>query len=432
MTYAETIEYLFACAPMYQQVGAGAYKPGLHTTELLDAYLGYPHRRFKTIHVGGTNGKGSCAHTLAAILQADSHYERVGLYTSPHLMDFRERFRVNGEPMSEAYVVDFVAKHRAFFEPLMPSFFEITTVMGLAYFADMNVDIAVVEVGLGGRLDCTNVIQPLVSVITNVSLDHTQLLGRELSQIATEKAGIIKPQTPVVVGEHSMADVVFERVAEVQNAPLLWAEDQKEVCGVSYDAEREVLVYDTATYGSFEGQLTGLYQQKNAETVLAVVNALRRLGQPIALEAVRKGFAQVCDLTQLRGRWQTLRQRPRVVCDTGHNVAGLTCTMQQLTETAQGYEHLHIVFGMVDDKDVLGALPLLPPMANYYWCEATTKRAVKSKTIQQLALLYGLHGDAYHSVAKAYEAALNIADVNDLIFVGGSSYVVADLLVFLS
>lgn len=432
MTYAETIDYLFACAPMFQQVGAGAYKPGLHTTRLLAEHLGQPQRQLKAIHVGGTNGKGSCSHTLAAILQADGRYERVGLYTSPHLLDFRERFRINGTPMSETYVVDFVAKHRFFFEPLRPSFFELTTLMGFAYFAEMGVDLAVIEVGLGGRLDCTNIIDPLVSVITNVSFDHTQLLGNTLEAIAMEKAGIIKPSTPVIVGEHSPADAVFVAKAEEQNAPLVWAEDTAELRHVCYDEMNETLCYDTTNYGTIVGQLTGNYQQKNAATILAAIAALRSQGIAVSNEAVRTGFANVCDATKLQGRWQTLQTEPRVLCDTGHNVAALQCVVPQLVATAKRYHRLHIVFGMVDDKDLAGVLPLLPQAASYYWCTAATKRAVPSEAIKQAAAACGLHGLAYASVAEACQAALAAARANDLIFVGGSSYVVADLLVFLA
>lgn len=432
MNYAETIEYLFACAPMFQQVGAGAYKPGLHTSLALDEHLGHPHQHFKTIHVGGTNGKGSCSHTLSAILQSSGNYERVGLYTSPHLLDFRERFRINGIPMSEDFVVNFVAKHRSFFEPLHPSFFELTTAMGFAYFAEMGVDIAIIEVGLGGRLDCTNIISPMLSVITNVSLDHTQLLGHTIDQIATEKSGIIKPNTPVVVGEHSEADAIFTQQAHQAAAELIWAEDQYAITHVEYDAVADKLSYHTTSLGKLHGQLTGLYQQKNAATILAAIEVLNNLGEGISQSAVQKGFEQVCDLTGLQGRWQTLQQAPRVICDTGHNVAGLTWSMQQLQEQAMRHEKLHIVFGMVDDKDLLSALPLLPQEATYYWCEANTKRAISSKHLQEVAQRYQLQGEAYERVEQAYTEALFHAKPNDLVFVGGSSYVVADLLHFIT
>lgn len=431
MNYAETIEYLFACAPMFQQVGAGAYKAGLQTSHALDEHLGHPHRQFKSIHVGGTNGKGSTSHTLAAILQASGQFQNVGLYTSPHLIDFRERFRVNGEPMSEAFVVDFVAKHRDFFEPLSPSFFELTTAMGFAYFATMGVDIAVIEVGLGGRLDCTNIISPILSIITNISKDHTQFLGSTLEQIATEKAGIIKPHVPIIIGEHGVADSIFAQVAHTQQSPLLWAEDEGEILDVHYDSTHETLRYNTKHYGSIVGQLTGLYQQKNATTVLTAVRVLQGMGIDLPVDAVRTGFAQVCDLTHLHGRWQTLRQKPRVICDTGHNVAGITWSMQQLQTCAVKHGQLRLVFGMVDDKDVQSVLPLLPRSATYYWCTATTKRAIDSNQLQSHGQKHELLGKAYPTVAEAYAQALSEANEEDLIFVGGSSYVVADLLLYL-
>ena len=407
MNYSETITYLYQRTPLFQQVGAGAYKEGLTNSLLLDEHLGHPHRLFRSIHVAGTNGKGSCSHTLAAILQSAGY--RVGLYTSPHLVDFRERIRVNGVPVSEQYVVDFVERERSFFEPLHPSFFELTTAMAFRYFADCHVDVAVVEVGLGGRLDCTNLISPDLSVITNISFDHTQFLGHTLAAIAREKAGIIKPHTPVVVGEVlPETRSVFEQQAEAMEAPLYFAEEQ------------------SLLYADVEMELKGCYQQKNRATVLATIPLLQQAGYRVGEAEVRRGFAQVVELTGLQGRWQQLQDAPRMVCDTGHNVGGIRYVAEQLK--SQHCRTLRMVIGMVNDKDIRGVLALLPRQAVYYFTQASVKRALPVEEFARLAMEAGLQGSCYPDVASAVRAAQKESLPEDFIFVGGSSYIVADLL----
>lgn len=406
MNYNETIDYLFHSAPVFEKIGAKAYKPGLQTTEELDAHFGHPHKLFKTIHVAGTNGKGSCSHTLAAILQSQGY--KVGLFTSPHLVDFRERIRVNGECVSEQFVIDFVAEHRSFFEPLHPSFFELTTAMAFKYFAEQQVDIAVIEVGLGGRLDCTNIITPLLSVITNISFDHTQFLGNTLAQIAGEKAGIIKPGVAVVVGEYlPETKPVFKEEASQKHAPILFAQDQD----ISYDVDLE---------------LKGSYQEKNKKTICAALSLLQQM-MPISKDAIQQGFAHVCELTGLRGRWEKLNNAPLTICDTGHNLAGWQYLASQIEAVEAPVKH--IVFGMVDDKDVDGVLQILPKTGTkFYWAQASTHRAIPVEKLAEIAAKHGLNGKTYHSVKEAFKAANEQAIKDDFIFVGGSSYVVADLL----
>ena len=409
MNYQETTEYLFNSTPVFEKIGAKAYKPGLQTTHALDEHFGHPHRQYKTIHIAGTNGKGSCSHTIAAILQSQGY--KVGLYTSPHLVDFRERIRVNGECLPEQYVIDFVEENRAFFEPLHPSFFELTTAMAFKYFAEQKVDYAVIEVGLGGRLDCTNIITPVLSVITNISFDHTQFLGNTLAEIAGEKAGIIKPDVPVVIGEYiEETRPVFEKVAGERHSPILFAQDE-----------------DTAMEVDME--LKGSYQERNRKTILAALNVLRQT-MTISDEAIRNGFGHVCELTGLRGRWEKLGEAPLVICDTGHNLAGWKYLATQINDVDAQVKH--IVFGMVDDKDVEHVLQLLRDKlkngVKFYWTQPSTKRAIPVEKLRDTALKYNLHGEMYHSVKEAYMTAKANAKNDDFVFVGGSSYVVADLL----
>ena len=427
MTYDETLRYLYASAPLFQQIGAGAYKEGLETTRTLDAHFGHPHRKYLTLHIGGTNGKGTCSHSVAAVLQAAGY--RVGLYTSPHLVDFRERIRVDGVPMPEAYVVDFVARERSFFEPLRPSFFELITAMAFKYFADSAVDIAVVEVGLGGRLDCTNIVQPVLSVVTNISLDHTQFLGHTLAAIAGEKAGIFKAGTPAVVGEATPETrPVFTDAAARVGASLVFAEDAPEVLAVSRDAADEWR-FESRTFGSVRSSLTGAYQERNMNTLLTALRELGRAGVRFSADDVRAGLAQVQATTGLRGRWETLRQAPTVVCDTGHNVGAWQYLAPQLR--AQRCRRLRVVFGMAGDKDVRSVLALLPRDAAYYFTQASVRRALPAADLLREAEACGLAGAAYPTVASAYTQALADADADDFLFVGGSSFVVADLLAFL-
>ncbi|MBR5841434.1 MAG: bifunctional folylpolyglutamate synthase/dihydrofolate synthase [Bacteroidaceae bacterium] len=423
MTYQETITYLFNSTPLFQNIGQGAYKEGLSNTHALDEYFGHPHRTFRTIHVAGTNGKGSCSHTLASILQSAGY--KVGLYTSPHLVDFRERIRVNGTPVDEEFVIDFVAQHRHFFEPLHPSFFELTTAMALHYFSQQQVEVAVIEVGLGGRLDCTNIISPVLCIITNISFDHTGLLGDTLSKIASEKAGIIKPHTPVIIGEHTGETLpVFMHEAEAQQAPITLAQDT--LLYTNKESHTDHDIYRATPYGDLRVQLRGFCQEKNVNTQLHAIEQLRVRGYDISEEAIHKGFANVCQLTGLMGRWQELSTSPRLVCDTGHNIGGFRYIVPQLQ--AQPCKTLRIVFGMVNDKDINGVLALLPKQATYYFTQASVPRALDSESLQSLAARHGLQGATYPTVQSATQAALNEADKDDFIYVGGSSFVVADLL----
>lgn len=408
MNYKDTLDYLYNSAPLFQQIGAGAYKEGLENTWALDEHFGHPHRSFRSIHIAGTNGKGSCSHTLAAILQEAGY--KVGLYTSPHLIDFRERIRVNGQPVPEAYVIRFVEEERAFFEPLHPSFFELTTAMAFRYFAEEKVDVAVVEVGLGGRLDCTNIIRPDLCIITNISLDHVQFLGDTLEKIAGEKAGIIKPGIPVVIGETTPETrPVFQKKAEEVGAPIHFAEEEvKEV------------------HPDWEYELKGLYQEKNRRTLWAALPLLQEGGYQISESDIQAGFAHVVELTGLMGRWQKLQEHPTVVCDTGHNVGGIQYIAEQLRR--QVFRRLHIVIGMVNDKDVRGVLALLPREATYYFTQASVKRALPAGQLARLAAEARLQGTCYPDVPSAVRAAQKESLPEDFIFVGGSSFIVADLL----
>lgn len=422
MTYQETTEYLFRATPVFEHIGAAAYKPGLDTMRRLDEMTGHPHRRYPTIHVAGTNGKGSTAHTLAAILQEDG--KRVGLFTSPHLVDFRERMRVNGQMVSEQWVMDFVERWRAEFEPLHPSFFELTTAMAFLWFAEQEVDIAVIEVGLGGRLDSTNIITPVLSVITNISKDHTQFLGDTLAQIAGEKAGIIKAGVPVVIGETNAETwrVFVEKAAEA-GAPITFAETTDAVPVLPLATHP---IFDCFDFGLVRFALCGDYQKKNALTILAAAEQLLLMGVLWNKDSVYAGFAHVCEDTGLQGRWQTLQERPLVICDTGHNLAGWQCLAPQIAR--QACLQRRIVFGMVDDKDYRAVMRLLPRDATYYWTAASTHRAIPAERIAAEGAADGLTGRTCGTVWDAYQAALHDAVPEDFIFVGGSSYVVADLL----
>ncbi len=434
MNYQETCDYLFNQMPMFERQGADGYKEGLSNTLALDEHFGHPHQSFATIHVAGTNGKGSVSHTIASILQECGY--RVGLYTSPHLVDFRERIRVNGKPLSEDYVIHFVQQERSFFEPLHPSFFEVTTAMAFKYFKDRRVDIAVVEVGLGGRLDCTNIITPLVSVITNISFDHTQFLGDTLAKIAAEKAGIIKRGVPVVIGENNdETRPVFEAKARELSSPIVFAEDAPQITGIEIQPEGGLL-YHTTTFGDLTGDLGGIYQQKNLNTVLFVMQELVRQGylydctnetsKAKNLYELQEGIAHVKENTGLMGRWQVINKNPRVVCDTAHNVGGWQYLSRQLSMV--DCQQMHIVFGMVDDKDVEGVMQLLPKQAIYYFTKADSHRALSEDVVKTLAAKHGLQGDSYPTVHEAYSAAMRAASRNSFVFIGGSSYVVGDFL----
>ena len=423
MTYQETITYLYNSAPLFQNIGQGAYKEGLSNTHALDEHFGHPHRTFRTLHVAGTNGKGSCSHTLAAILQAAGY--KVGLYTSPHLVDFRERIRVNGAPIEELFVVDFVEQHRSFFEPLHPSFFELTTAMAFHYFAEQQVDVAVIEVGLGGRLDCTNIINPDLSIITNISFDHVGFLGDTLGKIAHEKAGIIKPHTPIIIGEHNdETRPVFLAEATEKQATISFAQEAPMIISKGSDVDYDI--YQTIPYSELQVALRGYCQEKNVNTLLHAIGELQHIGYNISEEAVREGFAHVCQLTGLMGRWQQLNNFPRLICDTGHNIGGFQYIVPQIL--AQPCKQLRIVFGMVNDKDINAVLALMPKHATYYFTQASVARALPSHELQTLAAKHGLHGSTYSTVAEATQTALSEANKEDFIYVGGSSFIVADLL----
>lgn len=427
MNYSETIHYLFNVTPLFQNLGAGAYKPGLRTTEALDEHFEHPHHRFRSIHVAGTNGKGSCSHTIAAILQAAGY--KVGLFTSPHLLDFRERIRINGIMIPEQYVIDFVEKEKSFFEPLHPSFFEITTAMAFKYFAEEHVDVAVIEVGLGGRLDCTNIIKPELSIITNISFDHQQFLGNTLTEIAGEKAGIIKRDIPVIIGETvPETRLVFKEKAKTVDTRIIFAEDAPIVLK-SFVNGKNFRVYNTTIYGEIFGALTGDCQDKNTNTILTAITHLDCFKIP--LQAILRGFAEVCETTGLMGRWQYIQKNPTVVCDTGHNMGGWKYLGERLTKISQE-QPLKIVFGMANDKDIDGVLEILPKTAQYYWAHASVDRALTESQLEGIAAKYALRGKKFTTVEAAYKQALLEASANDYIFVGGSNFVVSDLLSYLN
>ena len=426
MTYDENVQYLFNCAPPFQQVGGAAYKEGLSTTITLDNHLGNPHKKFQTIHIAGTNGKGSTSHTLAAILQECGY--KVGLYTSPHLVDFRERIKVNGKVASREYVIRFVQENKAFFEPLSPSFFELTTAMAFNYFAEQEVDVAVIEVGLGGRLDCTNIITPKLSIITNISFDHTQFLGNTLAEIAGEKAGIMKPGVPVVIGETTPeTKKVFCEKATSVKAPLIFAEKEPQLLSAR-QLSQGGFEYTTTSFGSIKGELGGDYQKKNTNTVLTAIAKLRECGFSIKDDAVQRGFANVCSITGFTGRWQRIGESPRIVCDAGHNTGGIKYIVEQLERESQRHTTLRIVFGMVNDKDIAAVLAMMPVNAVYYFTQASIKRAMPAHELMAKALSYGLKGNCYPTVQNALKAAKADSAASDFIFVGGSCFIVADLL----
>lgn len=406
MTYEETIEYLFAAAPLFQNIGAGAYKEGLTTTLTLDKHFGYPHHQFKTIHVAGTNGKGSTSHTLAAILQSAGY--KVGLYTSPHLIDFRERIRINGEMIPENEVINFVQQHRDFFEPLYPSFFELTTAMAFNYFAKEKVDVAIIEVGLGGRLDCTNIITPVLSVITNVSLDHTQFLGNKIEDIAAEKAGIMKKGVTTIVGETTPETKnIYTEKAQNVGANIIWAENYP--------------------FPTIDFQLKGECQQFNARTIMVAAQQLGRIFE-LTDSDIENGFAHVVDLTHLRGRWETIQTSPQVIIDTGHNIGGWEYIAKQLQRIIDENKKLHIIFGVAADKEISTILSLLPKSAFYYFTQASVKRSLPVQELLEKATPYISTASAYTTVSQAYTAAIKHANAEDVIFIGGSTFVVADLL----
>ncbi len=429
MTYQATLEYLYAQLPMFQRQGAPAFKKDLTNTIALLEFLGHPERQFRAIHVGGTNGKGSISNLLAATFQAAGY--RTGLYTSPHYLDFRERIRIDGAYIPEHRVVDFVAQVRPVIERIQPSFFELTVAMAFWQFAAEKVDMAIVEVGLGGRLDSTNVLHPDLSLISNISFDHQQFLGDTLPLIAAEKAGIIKPQTPVIIGQRqSEVAAVFLETAQERGAPLHFgdalyqAERIRETLATTfYRIHRE----GKLAYEALEVGLHGPYQAFNVQTALAAVDVWQRTtGNSLPPEALLEGFRDLRRLTGFLGRWQVLREHPLVLVDSAHNEAGLRYAMQGLQ--AQSYQRLHFILGVVQDKELSDILPLLPTSATYYFAKAAIPRGLDASVLQVAASKYGLQGKVYTSVVDAYQKALQQADPADLIFVGGSIFTVAEVL----
>ncbi len=426
MTYKETLDYLFNALPMFQRIGASAFKKDLSNTIKLCSHLGNPQDKFQSVHVAGTNGKGSTSHAICAVLMEAGY--KVGLYTSPHLKSFTERIKVDGKEIAEEEVVDFVASNQEFLEHLKPSFFEMTVGMAFWYFAKSQVDIAVVEVGMGGRLDSTNIIQPKVCVITNIGMDHMQYLGNTLKEIAGEKAGIIKRGTPVVISQkqEEIADVFLE-IAKVKNAPLFFADEEYEVSS-STISDQSLRSY-TARKGAFSYSLyldlLGLYQIKNLPGILKSIDVLRSLGYNINDTHIKSGLMQIVNLTGLKGRWQVLSQSPLTVCDTGHNEDGIKMLVEQIRNTP--HDKLFFILGVVNDKDLSKVLALLPQNAYYFFCQANIPRALDVELLSEMAVAEGLKGEIEKDVNKAIEKAMKKAGPKDMIFIGGSTFVVAEI-----
>ncbi|WBA43038.1 bifunctional folylpolyglutamate synthase/dihydrofolate synthase [Hymenobacter canadensis] len=431
MTYQQTLDYLYSQLPMFQRVGEAGYKPGLGRTEALAAAMGNPERQLRCVHVAGTNGKGSSSNLLAAVLQAAGY--KVGLYTSPHLKEFTERIKINGQDLTPEYLVAWVARWQPLFAELQPSFFEMCVALAFAYFAEEQVDVAVVEVGLGGRLDSTNIITPLVSLITNISYDHQNLLGNTLPLIAGEKAGIIKPGVPAIISQtQPEVQAVFEQKAAAEQAPLLFADQHylAELAAPTAPDDDTQLLTITRPDGQLllselELGLVGDYQRLNLPGVLAVVDELRRQGFTIPEAAVREGLREVRRLTGFLGRWTILGRQPLVICDTGHNEAGIRFIVGQLARLPM--QRLHFVLGVVNDKDVSKMLSLLPLHATYYFCQATIPRALPAAELAERAAAVGLQGTVWGPVPAAVDAARAAAAPDDVVFIGGSTFVVAEV-----
>jgi dihydrofolate synthase/folylpolyglutamate synthase len=443
MNYQETIKYLYSQLPLFTRDGPSAYKANLDNTIELCNRLGNPQYKFKSVHIGGTNGKGSTSHMLAAILQTAGY--KTGLYTSPHLKDFRERIRINGQMISEQEVIDFVTEHKNDFDEIRPSFFEMTVALAFDIFAKQKVDIAFIEVGLGGRLDSTNIINPLLSVITNIGWDHMNLLGNTLQLIAAEKAGIIKSGIPVIIGEYQpeVADIFIEKAKEVGSRISFASElveeirDQRSEVG-ALDIKRgineflDIIVTRTSSNSDlrpptsdFQLDLTGIYQLKNVKTVLCAVDELRLQSFHITDTHIKTALSQVKNLTGLHGRWEILNKHPLTICDTGHNPEGVQAVLQNISSIA--FNRLHFVLGIVNDKDISKILDMLPKMAVFYFCKPDIPRGLEAETLKKQAASFGLQGEVYPSVKTALKSAQQNAGENDLVFVGGSTFVVAEV-----
>ncbi|ULQ54331.1 bifunctional folylpolyglutamate synthase/dihydrofolate synthase [Flavihumibacter fluvii] len=428
MNYAATIDYLFTRLPMFTRIGAGAYKKDLHNIRLLEAASGDPHKKFRSIHITGTNGKGSTSHMLAAVLQEAGY--KTGLYTSPHLHDFRERIKVNGEMIPEEAVISFTEKMQSIIPQIEPSFFEITVAMAFDWFVQQNIDIAVVEVGLGGRLDSTNIILPELSVITNIGWDHMNILGDSLEKIAFEKAGIIKENVPVVIGETlPETKPVFEQAAKEKNAPVYYAQALQQVLSWAQQDMRLAITIQEAGHQDahqYELDLPGFYQVKNIPAILQSIRVLQQLGWQIPGEAIHRGLANTRKLTGLHGRWEQISSHPRIILDVGHNEDGIRAIGEQLELT--DYNQLHIVIGMVKDKEIDKVLELLPKKATYYFTQANIPRALPADMLRQKAESYHLYGKNFGEVNQAFTAAKAAAAPDDLILVCGSVFIVGELI----
>jgi dihydrofolate synthase/folylpolyglutamate synthase len=427
MSYEQTIAYLYQKLPVFHRIGKKAFKADLSNTIAICEHLGNPHQKFKSIHIAGTNGKGSTSHYIAAILQSAGY--KTGLYTSPHLKSFTERIRINGQVIPEEKVVDFVANNQEFIETLEPSFFELSVGMAFDYFANEQVDIAVIEVGLGGRLDSTNIIIPELSVITNIDYDHTDILGDTLPKIASEKAGIIKPQVPVVISEWNQATAqVFTEKASTINAPIKFATDDYKILNIIQNAENlqvEIVRRNDNSNFQFNSQLMGVYQAKNILGVLCAVEVLRNKGYSISQDNLVQGISQVINLTGLKGRWQTLSTSPRIICDTAHNVAGIGQILENLKMVK--YQQIWMILGFVADKDISSILHLLPTDAKYIFCEAKIPRALSASELLERASKFNLVGEVISDVNEAIEYVKSICNSDDFIYVGGSTFVVAEI-----
>lgn len=427
--YHQTIDYLFKQLPMFHRIGAAAYKANLDNTHALMNVLNQPQKCFKSIHIAGTNGKGSTSHMLASVLQHAGF--KVGLYTSPHLKDFRERIKINGKKIDQKYVVDFVTKYQSEFENIKPSFFEWTVALCFDYFKNQKVDVAVIETGLGGRLDSTNVITPILSVITNIGYDHMNLLGNTLPVIASEKAGIIKHSTPAIVGKYNKTTArVFKQKAMVENTSLTFA--SKKILAAPKQIRKGILHLDVYSipdknliFKNLQLDLIGSYQLENAITVLAALDSLKK-HFTISKTHIKQGLKQVVKTTGLMGRWQTLQTKPTVICDTGHNIDGIKYVVENIK--AAKFKKLHMVIGMVADKDIRSVLKQLPQQAQYYFCAAKLPRAMPAAELKTAGMSFKLYGDTYSSVKNALDAAKKNANYDDLIFVGGSTFTVAEVL----
>jgi dihydrofolate synthase/folylpolyglutamate synthase len=425
MTYEKTLDFLYSATPAFHKVGTTAYKPGLSRSIALDNLIGNPHRDYKSIHIAGTNGKGSVSHLLANIL-SEARY-KVGLYTSPHVVDLCERIRVNGKMIPRQYIVDFVKRHYPAINPFHPSFFELVTSLAFEFFHYKKVDVAIIETGLGGRLDCTNIITPILSIITNISIDHTQYLGESLSQIAFEKAGIIKDNVPALIGEVGSREVrhVFVDRAKAMHAPLFFAEEMHTLSSAE-QLDGGLWRFRSPDYEVLENDMPGLFQEKNAQTVLSALKILRNMRFKIPVKAVRKGFETAVSATGLTGRWQTIHRNPLTVCDIGHNAGAWKYLSAQLRKCAQKHSTLRMVIGMSNDKKIDDVLSQMPSDAVYYFTQASVERALPAEHFAGEAERHGLRGEAFERVEHAVLAALKDSQPDDMIFIGGSTFVVAD------